>query len=519
MKSTRSFAEVYHQETKYFRSEIMRDNRQLDWSAQPSPFKDIHSDRKVELVHYLPFPQNPFTGKPLDPLPDEEGGEVLGRISRLLYYTNGVTGMAQFAPESIQYYRAAPSAGALYPTEIYIAVRDQHPLENGIYNFQVRDHSLVPLWDGNFWQEFKEYGKGHESIDQAQILLIFTAVFYRSSWRYQERAYRRILLDTGHILGNLNCYAFKEGFRVYPMSGFFDSALNQLLFLEEEKEGTLMLVALPSVENISAHEIRRSSVYPSINRYEDPKSLKEGLLFQLHQSSYIGKGSFDEGEAPDGKRLEEKYLDAPKTPLKSFPLGWEEGIEKVIMTRRSTRVLSGQPFLMDELSNILTFAYEPAVLRDESDPSVRGYPQVFDPSLLESYIIINGVVEMEPGVYYYAPASHELRLIRQGEYQQQTLEFCLGQELGGKAAVVVVHTSDLKSAVAKYGDRAYRYLHLDAGHIGQRLNLASIQLGLGASGIGGFFDDEVNNLLQLPPEQIIVYVTTLGRPHQPSDEN
>ena len=83
----------------------------------------------------------------------------------------------------------------------------------------------------------------------------------------------------------------------------------------------------------------------------------------------------------------------------------------------------------------------------------------------------------------------------------------------------MVHTSDLKSAVSKYGDRAYRYLHLDAGHIGQRLNLAAIQLGLGASGIGGFFDDEVNKLLQLPPEQIIVYVTTLGRPHQPNDKN
>ena len=67
--------------------------------------------------------------------------------------------------------------------------------------------------------------------------------------------------------------------------------------------------------------------------------------------------------------------------------------------------------------------------------------------------------------------------------------------------------------MAVYGDRAYRYLHLDAGQIGERINLAAIRLNLGVSGIGGFYDDEVNALLGLPLEQIIVYITTLGQAH------
>ncbi len=70
----------------------------------------------------------------------------------------------------------------------------------------------------------------------------------------------------------------------------------------------------------------------------------------------------------------------------------------------------------------------------------------------------------------------------------------------------------LTNAIAKYGDRAYRYLHMDAGHLGQRLNLAAIRLKLGVSGIGGFFDDRVNQVLDIPQEEAVIYLTTLGRP-------
>ena len=93
--------------------------------------------------------------------------------------------------------RAAPSAGALYPAEIYVATRGIEGIADGVHDYQVRDHSLVTLWDGDFWSEFQRYSYGHEAIERSNLLVIFSAVFYRSSWRYEERAYRRILLDTG----------------------------------------------------------------------------------------------------------------------------------------------------------------------------------------------------------------------------------------------------------------------------------------------------------------------------------
>ena len=92
-------------------------------------------------------------------------------------------------------------------------------------------------------------------------------------------------------------------------------------------------------------------------------------------------------------------------------------------------------------------------------------------------------------------------------------------ERGEPRALVLVPTPELavqvSEAVRRYGDRAYRYVHLDAGYLGERLNLAAVRQGLGASGIGGFFDDEVNGVLGLPEREAVVYLTTLGVPMRP----
>jgi len=133
-------------------------------------------------------------------------------------------------------------------------------------------------------------------------------------------------------------------------------------------------------------------------------------------------------------------------------------------------------------------------------------------SLIETFIAVSTVTGLEDGCYYYAPNAQELRQIRFKNFRRELHYLCLGQDLGHDAAAVLFHTADLKAAVKKYGDRAYRYLHMDAGHLGQRLNLAAIYLGLGVSGIGGFFDDQVNEVLGIPIDEAVLYITTLGQP-------
>ena len=127
-------------------------------------------------------------------------------------------------------------------------------------------------------------------------------------------------------------------------------------------------------------------------------------------------------------------------------------------------------------------------------------------------MVVSGVKGLEVGCYYYAPARQELRQVRFKNFRQELHYLCLGQDLGRDAAAVVIHTADLKAGVEKYGDRVYRYLHLDAGHMGQRLNLAATRLGIGVSGIAGFFDDQVNEMLGIPTDEAVIYITTLGQP-------
>lgn len=503
----KAIAEIYHEETKYHEAEMAKHQRQLNWAAQPLSYKEYHSEKKIDLAPYLPFQNNPFTGEPLVPAKDEEGYPFgIGEISRLLYFTNGVTGILQYPTGQSLTLRAAPTAGGLYPTEMYVAVQGLSKLENGIYNFQVKDHSLIPVWEGNFWTEFEKYCMQHEAIAQSNLLIILTAIYQRSAWRYQERAYRRILLDTGHVLGNLAAYAHEEGFTPYPIGGFVDSSLNRLLFLDESAEGVLMVVALPQSRKINFREVRPTSAVPSPFKTAKSEEDPQALQLQLHRVSSISPQVIKElstvERLPDFGALESQYTSREGVALPNAPIDWGEGVEQTILLRRSTRAFTGEALLKEELASILEYAYLPF--------SETPLP-FFDPSLIESYLVVQKVVGISEGTYYYAPLKNELRLLHAGNFREQTWRFCLGQELARDAAVLVIHMAHLKKGLEKYGDRAYRYLHLDAGHIGERMNLAAIRLGLGVSGIGGFYDDEVNALFGLSLDKIVVYITTLGR--------
>jgi SagB-type dehydrogenase family enzyme len=502
-------AVVYHEETKYSEEELRRRPRELDWSREPSPYKEIVSDRRTSLVPWLPFKRNPFTGEELpDPARLDGPRPGLPEISRLLFFTYGVTAMLE-TPLGRRGLRAAPSAGALYPAELYVATRGVAGLSDGVHDYCAKDHSLVTLWDGDFWAEFSRCAYGHEAVEKSRVLVLLTGVFERSAWRYEERAYRRILLDSGHALGNLECYAPREGLLVYPVSGFCDDALNALLFLDPEEEGVLMVCAIATPDDLEGVRVRASSVYPSRVVPTPARTPREGLLRRLHRASGIPAGEvFREGRTPDAAALEAPHAGKPAIALRSEPL--EFHVEAVIARRRSTRAFSGAELSTRKLADILGFAYELATPREgEAD---RGLPRVFDPSLIETYVVVHDVTDVPAGVYYYAPQSQELRLVKKGSFRDRIRHFCLGQALGGDAAAVVVHVSNLVEALAKYGERAYRYLHLDAGLLGQRMNLAALAVDAGASGIGGFYDDEFNALLGLRGDHVVVYVTCLGVP-------
>ena len=181
-----------------------------------------------------------------------------------------------------------------------------------------------------------------------------------------------------------------------------------------------------------------------------------------------------------------------------------------MLKRRCTCAYTGASLSLGELLAMLDFTYQP---QHYIDQGLDGYPDYFDLSLIETFIAVSGVNGLEEGGCVITLRKlKNCWEIRFKNFRRELHFLCLGQDLGRDAGALLFHTADLNRAVAKYGDRVYRYLHMDAGHLGQRLNLAAMQLRLGVSGIGGFFDDRVNDVLGIPAGEAVLYITSLGRP-------
>lgn len=504
-----STAVAYHHATKYH-PETIGQNGGLDWSRQPVPYKEYDCADPVDLAGFLPFNPNPFTGKPAgdEAAADADGGVTLAALARLLFFTYGITGVVQGQPRPL-FLRASPSAGGLYPTELYVVSRAWPGLPAGLYGFEPRRHQLVPLWDdASAAEALTTACYNHAAVAAAPLLLVATGVFNRSAWRYGERAYRRILLDTGHVLANATLAAPVLGLRATLTAAFCDDALNALLRVDATDEGALAVLALnaPGATERPSWSALPSPAGPTA---QDPPSLTALHLasrLPAVRPALVARG---ENQA-DG--LEQRYPrgGVPLPPLATGPLAKDP--LTTILRRRSTRQYRHTAMTLAQLAGILDAACCPERVGLGEQPSL-------DRSLLMTFVAALAVDGLAQGLYYFAPHSRELRLIK-AECSREAVQFlCLGQDLGKDAAAVVFHTADLALAVRRQGDRAYRYLHLDAGMVGERLDLAALAAGLGASGIGGFFDDQVTDLLGVPSEQAVVYITTLGVPVAQRDQD
>lgn len=499
-----SIALAYHTATKYS-PDTIHQHPGLDWGQQPIPYKQYHAAAPVELASFLPLDPNPFTGTSgVSPEALPVAGELDRRaISQWLYFTYGVTAIIERQPRAL-YLRAAPSAGGLYPAECYLVVRREiDGIAPGLYGYDPLHHRLASLWPGpDVAQVLDGACYGNAAVCAAPIVLVVTAVFQRSAWRYRERAYRRVLLDSGHLIGNAGLAASALGLRTHVTSAFADASLNTLLRLDDDEEGALALVALNTPGTV---ERPVWSVVPGTTSV-DPEL---PLLQRLHRASAAGVERpklVQRGES-QAEALERRYAAVGGVPL-TYDAGdcaLSEAIQDTILHRRSTRRFVRESITQDQLARILAAAYEPEAIGLPPQP-------MLDRGELMTFIAIADVEGIEPGVYYFAPHSRTLRLLRTGLDRDDVQYLCLGQELGGDAAATIFHTAELPRCIARLGDRAYRSLHLDAGILGERLNLAALADGLGASGIGGFFDDRVNALLGIPAEQAVIYITTIGTP-------
>jgi SagB-type dehydrogenase family enzyme len=230
----------FQQGTKYTRENV--GGHSLDWSNQPETFKIYPDAPRIKL----PAPQSE-NGPDLWPIIKSRrsvrhfAAEPLevSMISQLLWGTQGIT------HERGRYlFRAAPSAGALYPIETYLLILAVNDFEPGLYHYSVRDHSLEQLKAGILARQAAQAALDQEMVALAPVTFIWTGVFDRSKWKYRQRAYRYVYLDAGHIAAHLSLAATGLGLGSCQIAAFYDDEANALLEIDGETESVIYLSAV-----------------------------------------------------------------------------------------------------------------------------------------------------------------------------------------------------------------------------------------------------------------------------------
>jgi len=189
-------------------------------------------------------------------------------------------------------------------------------------------------------------------------------------------------------------------------------------------------------------------------------------------------------------------------------------IGEVMRTRRSSRDLSAV-VPVEDLAGLLGQAMGPtaAVHDDETglDVVLRAWPSAGGLYPLDTYVVAQTVGGMPEGVYHYDPLGHRLQRLEAPDPVAVLREGFFWQEFVCTAAAVVLLVAVVERTTAKYGERGYRLLHLDAGHAGQNLLLTAEQLGLRAVAVGGFDDDALAGALGLDGlQETVVHAIVAG---------
>lgn len=499
----------YHDSTKHSYWSVRRNAHYLDWANAPAPFK-VYPD--LEPIA-LPTDIGRTGVTALEAIVGERMGSYsfldFNCLAGLLYYSAGITKKKEH-PQGTIYFRAAACAGALYPVEVYVVCGDIDGLPAGVYHFNPGDHGLRCLRRGDYRGVLINATADRESIASAPATFVYTAITWRSSWKYRARAYRYHFWDCGMILANAIAVSNAYGLPHDVVLGFVDEQVNNLLGVDGDREFALALLAVgeEGESMVQTSSIAPCSI-PELALATLPVSASEleyTSISAMHRASVLRTGV----EVEQWRHDRGTVRDDQKSIGESFPLAptqevqpTDREIEDVIVRRASTRRFAKKGLPFSDLSIIL----ERATRGIRSDILPR-----FGEQLNEMYLIVNRVDGLSSGAYYYDRDGGSLVALKPGDFADEATYLVLDQELGGDASATIFFMARLDDILTRYGNRGYRVAQLESGIIGGKAYLASYAIGRGATGLT-FYDDDVTKFFSPHAERkSCIFVMAVGIP-------
>ena len=343
----------------------------------------------------------------------------LAQLARLLHLSAGIVRTEDRPGGRTVHFRAAGSAGARFPSELYVAVpAGMADLPEGVHAYRPVEHELVQV------------GPAPSGDSPA---LVVTGVPWRTGWRYRERGYRHIFWDAGTMLSQLLALAVSAGLTPRLYTAFPDVEIRDLVGADGIHEFPVAVVALGEGR-------------PAPRERAGPGSIDESPVhFPLVTATqWAGMSTRWSEPWPAGEPLSRSLPDSPS-------------LNEVVYRRGSTRRLDPNGSLPRD------------ALEVSMSVALRGID-------LPHFVVVHAVDGVPPGLYRWPDLE---RPIRAGNLRSELHRLALAQGLASDAAFVAIGAADLTSVT----DRGYRELQLAAGLVEGRLHLAAFALGYGASGM------------------------------------
>ena len=404
---------------------------QLSWEDQPSTYKnypEIYKKRQLDLDN---------------------------TEDNFLYHIAGLTAKKSY-PSGEYYLRINPSAGALYPNELYFQARGVENVEDGIYHYEVSSQSISLLHRITEDEGIEPY-LGYKTAMKGYLFLV-SAIYYRSSWKYKNRAFRYCLLDAGHLLGSIEASALLKPHAVQVIYSIDKEKLNRMFGFEDQEwflSAAVMAVPLREQE-VQAIEF----VLPFV---DGSRTFEQNEMIEQ---------AYSETMNPEGCKRE---VSAPKFSYNDTKL------KETIFSRRSQRGFQEGVITKGQFNYIMEAIHQPILSDCDEDVSV--------------YVVLNRVLDMPLGLYKNG------EYLKYGDFGNHAGYLSLEQySLSAQGAVAFFLTSK---------SRNYQALYQKAGIIGHRLYIASLYLSIGCSGIGAYYDDEVNAFVE--NDEMVLYALAIGK--------
>ncbi len=421
----------YHAATKHSYNSVRTNPNYFSWEDKPSTYKN--------------YPES-YTKVKLD-LENEE--------DNFLFHIAGLTAKKSY-PSGEYYLRINPSAGALYPNELYVQIRGVEGKEDGVYHYEVSSSSLTLLQSISEEEGLEPY-MGFKTAMRGYLFLV-SAVYYRSSWKYKDRALRYCLLDAGHLLGSIEASALLKPHAVQVIYTIEKEKLNRM-FGFEDREWFLAAASM-------AVPMRETVV--------------KAIEFEL---PYVdGSRTFEKNRLIEQAYQETMLIENCKREIKAPKFTYQvEKLQETLFSRRSQRGFDGGAITKGQFNYIMDAIHQPIL--SDCDEAIN------------VYVVVNKVINMPLGLY------KDAAYVEYGDFAKKAGYLSLEQySLSQKGALAFFLTSKAKN---------YQALYQKAGIIGQRLYVSAQYLDIGCSGIGAYYDDEVNTFVG--NDEMVLYALAIGK--------